>query len=308
MDPAQYTDPLEDALSHASQRVAQVASLTAAMAQVIMQRRALADARRSLEDDGTATRVLTDQEQILRQQARMSWAPAHDRHWLAPAGLTQAAAAWAGAAAWADSDPSAASALRKCEDRLRQLHPHAMGRYDRLRGDGLDPLTAMREAAPLFAYAPTTRPGDPAPARRALGIGTGHAPWSREDPEPAGTAEPELVEEAVDTAERRGRQIAERLQARARATGRPELGPHELAIVRETVTNLPDDVICKLTRRDDAEVSALNRPTARSAAQLASESFPSTAAAAVRAAAGKKARTLSRSQAPHRTRRPGRSR
>ena len=45
MDPAHYTDPLEDALSDASQRVAQVASLTAAMAQVVMQRRALADAR-----------------------------------------------------------------------------------------------------------------------------------------------------------------------------------------------------------------------------------------------------------------------
>ena len=38
MEPGHYTDPLEDALSHGSQRVAQFASLAGAMAQVVMQR------------------------------------------------------------------------------------------------------------------------------------------------------------------------------------------------------------------------------------------------------------------------------
>ena len=91
---------------------------------------------------------------LLRRQARLSWAPAHDAHWLAQAGFIETARAWAGAAAYADTDPAAAAALRKCEDKLRGFHPYAMARYDRLREDGLPPLDAMREAAPLFARAP----------------------------------------------------------------------------------------------------------------------------------------------------------
>ena len=312
MDPAHYTDPLEDALSDASQRVAQVASLTAAMAQVVMQRRALADARRSLGDDGTATRAVDDQERILRQQARLTWASAHERQWLAQADLADVAKAWGGAAAWTDSDPSATSALRKCEDRLRQLHPHAMARYDRLRGDGLDPLSAMREAAPLFALAPVARPGDPGPSRHALAVGTGHDAWLLADPEPGRATVPEPAEEAPDAAERRGRQIAERLQARARATGRPEFGPHEMAIILETVTNLPDNVIGKLTRQDDAGAAGLSRQATRSAAQLAAENFPYTAAAAVHAAATSRNRAATRApsqlRAPRETRQPHRSR
>ena len=314
MDPAHYTDPLEDALSHASQRVAQVASLTGAMAQVIMQRRALADARRSMRGDDAATQALDGQERILRQQARLSWAPAHDKPWLAQADLSEVARAWAGAAAWADSDPSAASALRKCEDRLRELHPHAMARYDRLRADGVDSLSAMREAAPLFALAPTARPGDPSPAPPARKAGPGHDERPLIDRERRDMAEAELTEEDPDPAELRGRQIADRLQARARAAGRPELGPHEMAIVLETVTNLPDDVIVKLTRQGDTDAAGLSRRATRSAAQLASENFPHTAAAAVRAAAAASSRSsapgqaLSRSQPPPRTTRPGRSR
>ena len=61
--------------------------------------------------------------------------------------------------------PAAAAALRKCEDKLRDLHPYAMARYDRLRARRLAPLDAMREAAPLFARAPDARVGDPPPAR-----------------------------------------------------------------------------------------------------------------------------------------------
>ena len=51
-------------------------------------------------------------------------------------------------------EPAAATAMRKTEDRLRDLHPYAMARYDRLRADGMSPADAMREAAPLFARAP----------------------------------------------------------------------------------------------------------------------------------------------------------
>ena len=71
MEPAHYTDPLEDALSHGSQRIAQIASLAAATTQVVMQRKALEDARRALRTDGRATRVIGDQERLLHQQARL---------------------------------------------------------------------------------------------------------------------------------------------------------------------------------------------------------------------------------------------
>jgi hypothetical protein len=55
--------------------------------------------------------------------------------------------------------------MRKCEERLRDLHPYAMARYDRLRADGLGPAQAMQEAAPLFARPPRAHdpPSTPRP-------------------------------------------------------------------------------------------------------------------------------------------------
>jgi hypothetical protein len=93
---------------------------------------------------------------------------AHDARWLAQADLLQAARVWSAAAAYADADPAAAAAERKCEQRLRALHPYAMAWYDRLRSEGAGAFDAMRQAMPLFARAPHTRPGDPAAQRRAL--------------------------------------------------------------------------------------------------------------------------------------------
>jgi len=74
------------------------------------------------------------------------------------------------------------------------------------------------------------------------------------------------------------RRIVDQLQARARAAGRSELGPDELAIVLETLTNLPEDVIAKLTAADAAASAE------RTAAQVAAESFPYSVAEAVAAA------------------------
>ena len=160
MEPSRHADPLEEALSHGSQRVAQIASLAAAMAQVTIHRRALHDARTAARDDHRATQLLSHQERLLREETRMTWAPAHDRAWLAHADVIQAGRAWAGAARDAAADPAAAAAMRKCEDRLRGLHPHAMARYDRLRADGLGPLDAMQQAAPLFIRSPDVRVGE----------------------------------------------------------------------------------------------------------------------------------------------------
>jgi hypothetical protein len=213
MEPGHYTDPLEEAFSQASQRIAQFASLTGAMTQVIMQRKALHEARQAARNDERATRILDEQERFLHQQARLSWAPAHDRQWLAHADLLQTGHAWASAASHADTDPAAASAMRKCENRLRALHPHAMARYDRLRGDGMSPLDAMRETVPLFGRSPDVRVGDPAPARPALGTSTGQeASWPT-DHAPASQADPHPGTDIDERAEQRGRQIIERLQS-----------------------------------------------------------------------------------------------
>ena len=130
------------------------------MAQVVIQRRALHDARTATRHDERATQILGQQERLLRDQARLTWSPAEDASWLARANLPQTGRAWASAASPADTDLLAASALRKCEDRLRT---HAMARYDRLRSDGLRPLDAMQEAAPLFSRSPTSTSAIPYP-------------------------------------------------------------------------------------------------------------------------------------------------
>jgi hypothetical protein len=268
MEPGHYTDPLEEALSHGSQRVAQFASLTGAMAQVVLQRRALHDARNAARNDQRATRILGEQERLIHQQARLRWAPAHDPHWLAKADLLQAGSAWAGAASHADTDPAAASAMRKCENRLRTLHPYAMARYDRLRGDGMSPLDAMRDTVPLFSRHPDARVGDPAPARSALAASTGQDASQPAEHSPGGAAEPEPGSDGDERAAR-GRQIIERLQSGARAAGRPEVGPDELAMVLEAATNLPEDMIGRLTRQAAAEGRARNEEHRAAAAERA---------------------------------------
>ena len=162
-----YPDVLGDALSFSSQRAAQLGSLVTAGATVEAHRRARATAARAARDE-RALSALRDQERAAWQRARAGWAPAHDTLWLAQADLLQAARVWSAAAAYADADPAAAAAERKCEQRLRALHPYAMAWYDRLRSDGAGAFDAMRQALPLFAQAPHARPGDPSTQRRAL--------------------------------------------------------------------------------------------------------------------------------------------
>jgi hypothetical protein len=79
-------------------------------------------------------------------------------------------AAWCAGAPWAGTDPDAAAALWRAEQRLREQHPDAMRRYDTRVAHGWDRLAAMRDAAPLFdtvdpVHAWTQRP---APDRNAI--------------------------------------------------------------------------------------------------------------------------------------------
>ena len=207
--------------------------------------------------------MLDGQEHTARAQARARWAPAHDARWLAQADLLQAAGTWGAAAPWAGTDPAAASAMRKSEERLRTLHPFAMARYDRLRSEGASPLDAMREAAPLFGLHPHARP---APTRSPLAIDALVADAAPEPGITDGTSRqpgPEL--DPYQDAERRGRRIAERLQAQALYGRGAELSPDELATALEQATSLPAEVIARLARARDEERVAEGAERARAA-------------------------------------------
>jgi hypothetical protein len=168
MDPSDvHPDLLGEALSRSGQRLAQLGSLLTSWAMVEarrIERRNAAMAARSAQE----VRELRAQERAAQSLARAGWAPAGDQRWLAGAGLVEVARAWSAAVAYADADPGAATAMARCEARLRQLHPYAMSWYDRQRVQGARPFDAMRDALPLFGRAPRARPGGPAARRPAL--------------------------------------------------------------------------------------------------------------------------------------------
>ena len=247
-----HPDPFQDAMGHGLQRTVQIVScaVTAAQVYVYQQR---TQARATAERDERARRALTAQMRADREAARAGWAPALDPDWLRQADLIQTARTWGAAMPFADRsvpwyEPAAATAMRKCEERLRDLHPLAMARYDRLRGDGMGPAEAMRQAAPLFAGPPRAYDAPYTP-RAVLTTGTGEdlawtAAGSASDPS-------ELNGPALAEAqERRGMQILAALQARARAEHRAPLGEAEQRAVLETITNLPADVIDRVVRSD----------------------------------------------------------
>jgi nucleotide-binding universal stress UspA family protein len=122
---------------------------------VVKRTQAMASAERGEQ----AHRALAAQMSAERDAARAGWTPALDPDWLRQSDLFQVAAAWGAAMPYADRsvpwyEPAATTAMRKSEQRLRDLHRHAMARYDRLRADGMPPAQAMRETAPFFTGAP----------------------------------------------------------------------------------------------------------------------------------------------------------
>jgi hypothetical protein len=247
-----YPDLYGDALSYSSQRMAQLASLVTAAATVEARRKARRNAAKTIRSE-RELRELQDQERAAYELARAGWAPARDPRFLAQADLLQAARTWSAAVAYADADPEAADAVRRCEQRLRVLHPYAMAWYDRLRSDGAAPLDAMREALPLFDRAPHARPGDPAAERRGLAApdGPGAASWDSADDSAVAEAAADSL--ASGQADRRGQQIVRELQARALAERGYALTPDELVTTLGATTTLPGDVIARLARADSQD-------------------------------------------------------
>ena len=230
---------------NSSQRLAQLGSLVAAAAVVEAQRRAQATAARAARDEQALT-ALHDQDRAAPQLARAGWAPAHDSRWLAQADLLQAARVWSAATAYVEADPTATSAARKCEERLRALHPYAMAWCDRLRSEGTGAFDAMGQTLPLFARPPYACPGDPARQRRALEYDA--AP--RDGDADGGVRLPSADSSPDLKAEQRGHRIAGRLQGRALAERGYALSLDELMTTLGATTTLPSDVIARLAHAD----------------------------------------------------------
>ena len=267
LDPsAHHPDPFGEGFSHSSQKAAQFISMAGAAYEIAARRTAIRAARDAARSE-QQRRALQEQERAARADVRARWAPAHDARWLAQADLLQVGGVWGAAAPYADTDPEAASALRKAEGRLRVLHPYAMARYDRLRVQGADPLEAMREAVYLFAREPDAHPGQPATTRPEIEAGTpGTGSWP-DAAEAAGASAPQpgLRPELYQDAEQRGKRIAERLQARALAEHGSRLSPDELATALEASTTLPAEVIARLARARSEESIAARAERARAA-------------------------------------------
>lgn len=242
MEPTdRYSDPLREAIHTAGEHATQFASVTAMATQVAVQIRAQRQ-RQHLAHDEQEARTRRQQHQADLQAARTRWAPAHDPQWLGQADLLQTAQVWGAATPYVEHEPTAASAMRKCEERLRELHPHAMGHYDRLRADGMQPADAMREAAPFFDRRTDVRTGQPGPQHRALTAeARDELSYSAAEQLALLTDDDLQALEPAQRITRRGRDIIERLQHDVRAAGHAELGPDELRTALATVTNLPAD-------------------------------------------------------------------
>src|SRR5664280_665392 len=158
-------DHNDDPVAAAGAKVASYLSLATVAAEAIAQLAAARARERAVTDERTAA-ALRAQRQAAYSQARLGWAPILDPKLRGRTGVLDAGLVWAKAQAWRP-DPAAERASDLAEDRLRDLRPDVMERYDRLRAEGADPVEAMRRVAPGFD-APPMWTGQPGPARTAL--------------------------------------------------------------------------------------------------------------------------------------------
>ncbi|TDC91975.1 hypothetical protein [Actinomadura sp. 7K507] len=254
----QHPDPIGEGLQHGGQRLVQIVSAAVGVQQAVARRRHRLKALQQAKDE-QAQRAEAKAQRAAMAEARSRWGRAHDRKWLRQANLLDVAEAWAAAVPHASGNASAALAARKCEERLRHLHPHAMSHYDRFRSEGKDPLDAMTEAAPFFTRDPNVRTGDPAAQRGELLEGTG-AEWASR------FHGPERGDWEEARREQRANQIANELRTKLRLHGH-EPQPEELRTVLEITTNLPEHIIAKA-------VPASPRPSRGSDVGRAAEDFP----------------------------------
>lgn len=259
MTDQQHPDPITEGFIHSGQRLVQIITVAVAIQQGNARRKARLMAAQQARD-AEAERAEREAAKAAFREARSRWSPAHDRKWLRYARLLDVAQAWGAAVPYAADNAAAASAVRKCEDRLRDLHPHAMSHYDRLRDEGKDHLVAMQAAVPFFTRDPNVRTGEPSPQRAGLEEGTGDR-WA------ATVHGPDRHEWEQARQEQRARHIVDRLQS----DHGHDLDPGQLRTTLEATTNLPDDVIATAT---PVRAHVAVEPAAQ--ARIAADGFPLT--------------------------------
>jgi hypothetical protein len=155
----------EDPVGQAGQKVVQYASLATMAAEAIAQVRQQRAAAAAAGDAQTAAAVRAHRTAALTA-AQAQWQPLLDSRLRGRTSPGDAGLAWAAAQGWREVEPQAALASDRAEQRLRELRPDVMERFDRLTGGGVDPVEAMRRVAPFFDR-PAARPGEHTP-RSAL--------------------------------------------------------------------------------------------------------------------------------------------
>ncbi|MFD0690960.1 hypothetical protein [Actinomadura fibrosa] len=291
----QHPDPITEGFLHSGQRLVQIVTMATAVQQGCVRRMTRLRIAEQARDE-EARRAEEQARRAEAAEARSRWGRAHDPTWLRRADLLDVADTWGAAVPYATGNTSASSAVRKCEQRLREIHPHAMSHYDRLRSEGQEELVAMANAAPFFARDPNVRTGEPVSQREELSEGTGFE-WA------ATVHGPHRGEWEQARQEQRARAITAALGDRQHSQGGREPEPGDLRAVLEATTNLPDEVITKVVPAS----GAARRPGPAEQVRLAAEGFPMSVEDALQAAAEKPSNTPSarrtHDQTPDRNRR-----
>jgi hypothetical protein len=152
------TEHAEDPVGQASSKVAQYVSLATMAAEAIAQVRQQRAAALAAADEHTV-RAVRAQQTAARAAARLQWSPVLDPRRRNGLNLADTGLAWAASQAWRTLDPEAQLASEVASQRLRELRPDVMARYDRLSAEGVDDVEAMRRVAPFFDR-PPARPGE----------------------------------------------------------------------------------------------------------------------------------------------------
>jgi hypothetical protein len=152
------TEHAEDPVGQASSKVAQYVSLATMAAEAIAQVRQQRAAALAAADEHTV-RAVRAQQTAARAAARLQWSPVLDPRRRNGLNLADTGLAWAASQAWRTLDPEAQLASDFASQRLRELRPDVMARYDRLTAEGVDDVDAMRRVAPFFDR-PPARPGE----------------------------------------------------------------------------------------------------------------------------------------------------
>jgi hypothetical protein len=287
----EHLDVIDEAIRTAARDTVAIASILTALIREGLQFKARVERLRE-EKDKQAWREQQAQLDAERATARARWAPGNDGAWVREAGLLDVAEVWAAAVPFADRgrelfEESAESAVLNCENRIRDIHPYAMSRYDRLRADGMGPAEAMYEALPLF-----TRPAHvyerAGVVRPALDPGDGFGyQW-------AATVYGPTRFEMEDAQQRqRGAQILEQIQDQALRDGRMPLTLDEQRVALETTTSLTPRQIA-VTVQTASAAPAPRRPWRQDFP------FPIRDVLAVAAAAKERGHGASASQVPPR--------